>query len=73
MDQLKREGALGAAEMATLSGLLDAAEALLDAGRTDAALAARLRSQAKPFAGSGAGTRKARLAGVLEGIAAKLG
>jgi hypothetical protein len=73
MDQLKREGALGAAEMATLSGLLDAAEALLDAGRTDATLAARLRSQAKPFAGSGAGTRKARLAGVLEGIAAKLG
>jgi uncharacterized protein (DUF305 family) len=72
MDQLEREGALGAAEMTALSGLLREAEALLGAKRTDPALAARLRSQAKPFAGSAVGTRKARLAGVLEGIAAKL-
>jgi len=73
MDQLQREGGLGAAEMTALSALLDKAQAQLDAGKKDAALAARLRAQAKPFAGSAAGTRKARLAGVLEGIAAKLG
>jgi uncharacterized protein (DUF305 family) len=73
MDQLKREGGLGAAEMTTLSALLDQAQAQLDAGKKDAGLAARLRAQAKPLAGSVAGTRKARLGGVLEGIAAKLG
>jgi hypothetical protein len=73
MDQLARESALTAAELASLSALLDRAQAQIDAGRKDEGLATRLRSQARSLGGGSPNTRKARLAKVLDGIAARLG
>jgi hypothetical protein len=73
MDQLARESGLAAAELASLAALLDRAQAQLDAGRKDEGLADSLRTQARSLGGGSPGTRKARLARVLDGIAAKLG
>jgi hypothetical protein len=72
VDQLKRDGSLTADNVATLSAVLDKAQARLDAGQKDTGVAAELRTQAGRLAGAAAGTRKARLAKVMEAIAAKL-
>jgi hypothetical protein len=45
---------------------------LFGAGKKDASVAAELRSQAGQFAEAAAGTRQARLARVIDAIAAKL-
>jgi hypothetical protein len=52
--------------------MLDKAQARLDAGQKDAAVAAELRTHAGHLAGAAAGTRKAMLAKAMEAIAAKL-
>ena len=72
IDQLLREGAFTAANVATLSSMLDKAQARLDASQKDAGVAAELRTQAGRLAGAAAGTRKAMLAKVMEAIAARL-
>ena len=72
IDQLQRDGSFTAGNVATLSAILDKAQARLDAGRKDARVAADLRKHAGNLAGAAAGTRKAMLAKVMEGIAAKL-
>jgi hypothetical protein len=72
LDQLQREGGVTADGAKKLSGTMDTAQARLDAGRKDAAVAAALRQQAGALAGSAAGTRKAMLAKVMTAIAAKL-
>ena len=72
VDQLQRDGGFTAANVATLSALLDKAQARLDAGQQDAGLAAELRTHAGQLASAAAGTRKAMLAKAMEAIAAKL-
>ena len=72
IDQLQRDGVFTAANVATLSAMLDKAQARLDAGRKDAGVAAELRTHAGHLAGAAAGTRKAMLAKAMEAIAAKL-
>ena len=72
IDQLQRDGGFTAANVATLSAMLDKAQARLDAGQKDAGVAAELRTHVGHLAGAAAGTRKAMLAKVMEAIAAKL-
>ena len=72
VDQLQREGGVTAANLATLSALLDKAQAKLEAKQKDAKVASDLRAQAVRLKGADAGARKASLAKVLEGIAAGL-
>jgi len=72
IDQLLREGGFTAANVATLSAMLDKAQASLDAGRKDAAVAASLRTHVGHLKGASAGTRKAMLAKVMEALALKL-
>jgi len=72
IDQLQRDGSFTAANVATLSAVLDKAQARLDAGKKDAGVAAALRTQAGQLAGAAAGTRKAMLAKVMEALAARL-
>ena len=72
IDQLQRDGSFTAANVATLSAMLDKAQARLDAGAKDAAVATELRTHVGHLAGAAAGTRKAMLAKVMEAIAAKL-
>ena len=62
IDQLQRDGGFTAANVATLSAMLDKAQARLDAGQKDAGVAAELRTHAGHLAGAAAGTRKAMLA-----------
>jgi hypothetical protein len=72
IDQLQRDGGFTAANVATLSAMLDKAQARLDAGQKDAGVAAELRKQAGQLAGAQVGTGKAMLAKVMEAIAVKL-
>jgi uncharacterized protein (DUF305 family) len=72
IDQLQREGAFTAAQVATLSAMLDKAQTKLDASQKDTKVAAELRKHVGHLAGASAGTRKARLAKVMEAIATKL-
>mgnify|MGYP006324975349 FL=1 len=72
IDQLQREGAFTAAQVATLSTMLDKAQARLDASKKDAGVAAELRTHVGHLKGAVAGTRKAMLAKVLEAMAARL-
>jgi uncharacterized protein (DUF305 family) len=72
VDQLQREGAFTAAQVTTLTGLLDKAQTKLDAKQKDTKVAAELRTHVGHLKGAMAGTRKATLAQVLEAIAAKL-
>ena len=61
-----------AKQVATLSAMLDKAQARLDGGKKDAAVAAELRTHVGHLAGAAPGTRKAMLAKVMEAIAARL-
>ncbi len=72
IDQLQREGRFTASQVATLSAMLDKAQARLDAGRKDAAVAAELRTHVGHLAGAAAGSRSAMLAKVMEALAARL-
>ena len=72
IDQLQREAAFTAKQVATLSAMLDKAQARLDGGKKDAAVAAELRTHVGHLAGAAPGTRKAMLAKVMEAIAARL-
>ena len=73
VDQLQRDGGFTAAQVATLSTLLDKAQTKVDAKQKDAKIAADLRTHVGHLKGAPAGSRKAALAKVMEGIAAKLG
>ena len=72
IDQLLRDGSVGKDAVASLSAMLDKAQARLDAGQKDAGVAAELRTQVGHLAGAAAGTRQAMLARVIGAIAAKL-
>jgi uncharacterized protein (DUF305 family) len=72
IDQLQREGAFTAAQVATLSAMLDKAQARLDASQKDTKVAAELRTHVGHLAGAATGSRKALLAKVMEAIAARL-
>ena len=72
VDQLQREGLFTAAQVTTLSGLLDKAQTRLDTKQKDTKVAAELRTHVGHLKSATAGTRKATLAQVLEAIAAKL-
>lgn len=72
IDQLQREGRFTARQVATLSAMLDKAQARLEAGRKDAAVAAELRTHVGHLAGAAAGTRSAMLAKLMEALAARL-
>jgi hypothetical protein len=72
IDQLQRDGAFTAANVATLSAMLDKAQARLDGGQKDTGLAAALRAEAGRLAGAAAGARQAMLAKAMEAIAAKI-
>jgi uncharacterized protein (DUF305 family) len=72
IDQLQREGAFTAAQVTTLSTMLDKAQARLDASQKDMKVAAELRTHVGHLAGAATGSRKALLAKVMEAIAAKL-
>jgi hypothetical protein len=71
-DQLQREGGLEASEVAALSSLLGKAQASLDGGRKDGATAGSLDKEAARLSAAAASPRKAALARVLEGLAARL-
>jgi hypothetical protein len=72
IDQLQREGRFTTAQVATLSAMLDKAQARLDASRKDAKVAAELRTHVGHLKGSAAGSRGAMLAKVMEALAVKL-
>ena len=72
VDQLQRDGSFTADSVATLSAMLDKAQARLDAGRKDPSLAGELRTQVGHLGAVAPGTRKAMLASVVEAIAAQL-
>jgi hypothetical protein len=72
LDQLLRDGRIGKDGAASLAAVLDKAQAQLDAGKKDAGVAAELRTRAGQLAGATAGTRQAKLARVIDAIAAKL-
>ena len=69
IDQLQREGRFTAAQVATLSAMLDKAQARLDAGQKDAKVAAELRTHVGHLKGAAAGSRSAMLAKVMEALA----
>ena len=73
VDQLQRDGSFTAAQVATLSALLDKAQARLAAKQKDAKVAAELRTHVGHLKGAAPGTGKASLAKVMEAIAATLG
>jgi uncharacterized protein (DUF305 family) len=72
IDQLQREGSFTKENVATLSAMLDKAQARLDASQKDARVAAELRTHVGHLKGAPLGTRKAMLAKVMEAIAARL-
>ena len=72
IDQLQREGRFTAAQVATLSAMLNTAQARLDAGQKDAKVAAELRTHVGHLKGAAAGSRRAMLAKVMEALATKL-
>ena len=72
VDQLQRDGSFTAAQVATLSAMLDKAQVKLDAKQKDVKIAALLRTHVGHLKGAEAGTRKASLARVMEAIAAGL-
>lgn len=69
MDQLAREDALFAASMTDLKAALDKADAALETGGSDRAVASKLKSLAGKL---GDGKRQAALSETLNGIAARL-
>ena len=72
IDQLERERGFTAEQVKTLSTLLDKAQASLDAGKKDKAVAASLRTHVGHLKGAPAGSRKDRLGKAMEAIAVKL-
>jgi uncharacterized protein (DUF305 family) len=72
IDQLQREGRFTAKQVATLSAVLDKAQARLDASQKDAAVAAELRTHVGHLKGAAEGTRSAMLAKLMEALAVKL-
>jgi uncharacterized protein (DUF305 family) len=72
VDQLQREGRFTAQQVATLSAMLDKAQAQLDAGGKDAKVAAELRTHVGHLKGAAPGSRAAMLARVMEALAVRL-
>ena len=72
VDQLLRDGGFTAAQVTTLSAMLDKAQASLAAKQKNAKVAAELRTHVGHLKGAAPGTRKAMLAAVMEAIAVKL-
>ena len=76
LDQFARDGGLDAATMTQVTAALDQAQPLVDGGRRDAAVAARLRGLADgidPRGTDQAAKRRAGLKETLNGIAALIG
>jgi len=76
LDQFARDGGMDPAAMAQVSSALDQALPLIEAGRRDPAVAARLRGLADAITPTGTdqtGKRQAALKETLTGIAARIG
>lgn len=76
LDQFARDGGMDAAAMAQVSSALDQALPLIEAGRRDPAVAARLRGLADAITPTGTdqtGKRQAAVKETLTGIAARIG
>ena len=76
MAEFARDGGMDAASMAQVSAVLDQAQPLIEAGRRDPAVAARLRGLAEAITPPGSdqtAKRQAALKETLTGIAARIG
>jgi uncharacterized protein (DUF305 family) len=76
LDQFARDGGMDATQMAQITAALDQAQPLMDAGRKDPAVAARLRGLADAISPRGTDQTAKRLRGLKEtltGIAAVVG